>query len=242
MMSTTRILVWDIPTRVFHWLLAISFAGAYVTAESESWRLVHVTLGDTFAGLILFRVVWGLIGTRHARFSDFAFGPRRVVAYLHSLLSRGPEHHVGHNPAGSWAIYAILMLGLGIGASGYALYNDIGGEAFEEIHELLGNLVLGIVVIHIAGVLISSFLHRENLPRSMVTGYKKGEASQAIGGSRAVVGAVLAAAVLGFWLNAFGVREALVGAPLDAAEQQNGLGHDGGAAGRYDDDDDDDDD
>jgi cytochrome b len=161
MMSTTRILVWDIPTRVFHWLLAISFAGAYVTAESDSWRLVHVTLGYTFAGLILFRLVWGLIGTRHARFSDFAFGPKRAVAYLRSLLSREPEHHVGHNPAGSWAIYAMLVLGLGIGASGYALYNDIGGEAFEEIHELLGNLMLGVVVIHIAAVLISSLLHRD---------------------------------------------------------------------------------
>ncbi|MDD3765282.1 MAG: cytochrome b/b6 domain-containing protein [Nevskiales bacterium] len=239
-MSTTRILVWDIPTRVFHWLLAISFAGAYITAESESWRLVHVTLGYSFAGLILFRLVWGLIGTRHARFSDFAFGPKRVVAYLRSLLSREPEHHVGHNPAGSWAIYAILLLGLGIGASGYALYNDIGGEAFEEIHEVLGNLVLGIVVIHVAGVLISSFLHRENLPRSMVTGYKDGEASQAISGSRAIVGAMLAAAVLGFWLNAFGIRESLVGAPVDVAAQENGHGHDAGVAGRYDDDDDDD--
>lgn len=216
-MSDTKILVWDIPTRVFHWLLAISFAGAYLTAESESWRLVHVTLGYSFAGLIVFRLAWGLVGTRHARFADFAFGPRRVLSYLRSLLSHTPEHYVGHNPAGSWAIYAILLLGLGIGLSGYALYNDLGGEAFEELHEVLGNLVLAIVLVHIAGVVVSSFLHRENLPQAMLSGYKRGEPAQAITQTRAIVGTLLAALVIGFWANAFGVREALVGAPPAAA-------------------------
>lgn len=219
-MNTTRILVWDIPTRVFHWLLALSFAGAYITAESESWRLAHVTLGYTFGGLILFRLLWGLIGTRHARFADFAFGPRRVLAYLRSLLGGNPEHHVGHNPAGSWAIYAILLFGLGIAVSGYALYNEIGGETFEEVHEVLANLVLGIVVVHIAGVFISSFLHRENLPRSMVTGYKDGEPAQGISQARGAVGIAVAGLVLAFWLNAFGVRDALVGAPVDVDGNQ----------------------
>ncbi|MFA5940468.1 MAG: cytochrome b/b6 domain-containing protein [Sinimarinibacterium sp.] len=227
-MNTTRILVWDIPTRLFHWLLALSFAGAYITAESESWRLVHVTLGYTFGGLILFRLLWGLIGTRHARFTDFAFSPRRVRAYLRSLVSGRPEHHVGHNPAGSWAIYAILLFGLGIAVSGYALYNEIGGEAFEEVHEVLANLLLGVVVVHIAGVVVSSVLHRENLPRSMVTGYKNGsgsgEAAQGIGRAHAGVGIALAGLVLAFWLNAFGVRETLVGAPVDVADNPAALG------------------
>ncbi|MEQ1439111.1 cytochrome b/b6 domain-containing protein [Fontimonas sp. SYSU GA230001] len=222
-MNTTRILVWDIPTRVFHWLLAISFAGAYVTAESEAWRLVHVTLGYTFGGLILFRLLWGLVGTRHARFSDFAFGPRRVLAYLRSLLGRNPEHHVGHNPAGSWAIYAILLLGLGTALSGYALYNEIGGEAFEDVHEVVANLLLGIVVVHIAGVIVSSVLHRINLPRSMVTGYKTGEATQGIQRAHAGLGIALAGLVLAFWANAFGVREALVGAPIDTADTQSAM-------------------
>lgn len=227
-MNTTRILVWDIPTRLFHWLLALSFAGAYLTAESESWRLVHVTLGYTFGGLILFRLLWGLIGTRHARFADFAFGPRRVLAYLRSLLSGSPDHHVGHNPAGSWAIYAILLSGLGVALSGYALYMDIGGETFEEVHEVLANLALGIVVVHIAGVLVSSVLHRENLPRSMVTGYKdgrgNGEAAQGIGRAHAGVGVALAGLVLAFWMNAFGVRDTLVGAPADIADNGAALG------------------
>lgn len=228
-MNGRKILVWDIPTRVFHWLLALSFAGAYVTAESESWRLAHVTLGYTFGGLILFRLAWGLLGTRHARFSDFAFGPRRVLAYLRSVLAGTPEHHVGHNPAGSWAIYAILLLGLGTVLSGWLLYNEVGGEAFEEVHEVLANLVLFIVVVHVTGVVVSSVLHRENLPRSMVTGYKIGEPAQAIGSSRAFVGVVLAGIVLAFWLNAFGMREGLVGAPVDgpsAEDSDHGRDHD----------------
>ncbi|TJY65321.1 cytochrome B [Sinimarinibacterium sp. CAU 1509] len=229
-----RILVWDVPTRVFHWLLALSFAGAYITAESESWALTHATLGYTFAGLILFRLVWGVVGTRHARFSDFAFGPRSVMRYLRSLLSSKPEHHVGHNPAGSWAIYAILLGGLAIGLSGYALYNDIGGEAFEEVHEFFGNAVLLVVIVHILGVVVSSLLHRENLPRSMVDGYKQGESAQAIRGPRWIVGAALAAAVFGFWLNVNGVRDTLVGAPVEQLADAQSTGQ----AGDHDEDDD----
>jgi len=106
-----RILVWDVPTRVFHWLLAASFAGAFITADSEKWRDVHVALGYIMVALIAFRVVWGFVGTHYARFSSFAFGPGKVVAYLKSLLTRTPEHHVGHNPAGSWAVYGLLSLG-----------------------------------------------------------------------------------------------------------------------------------
>ncbi|MEW6167645.1 MAG: cytochrome b/b6 domain-containing protein [Pseudomonadota bacterium] len=211
-MSTTKILVWDVPTRVFHWLLAISFAGAYLTAESEAWRLVHVTLGYTFGGLILFRLLWGLIGTANARFSHFAYGPRRVWDYLRSLLVLKPQHYVGHNPAGSWAVFAILALGLGVALSGFALYNDIGGEAFEEAHEVFANLTLTVVVIHVLGVIVSSFLHHENLPRAMVTGYKDGDAAQAISGPRWAMGVALVAVVMAFWVNAFGIRESLVGA------------------------------
>lgn len=99
-----RTLVWDAPVRVFHWLLAISFAVAYLSAESERWGLVHVTAGYTMAGLVAFRVVWGLVGTRHARFTDFVRGPRAVLGYLRSLVTGRPQHHAGHNPAGALAI------------------------------------------------------------------------------------------------------------------------------------------
>ena len=111
-MERTRILVWDLPLRVFHWLLALSFAGAFLTAEAERFRDVHVVLGYTFLGLLAFRLVWGVAGSRYARFRSFLYGPRAVITYLQSLVARRPIHYVGHNPAGSWAIYAILYPGL----------------------------------------------------------------------------------------------------------------------------------
>ena len=96
--TESSILVWDLPLRLFHWLLAAAFAGAFVTAESERWRDVHVMLGYTTLALIAFRVAWGFIGTRYARFASFAFGPSRVVSYLRSLATRTPHHYTGPNP------------------------------------------------------------------------------------------------------------------------------------------------
>ena len=106
---TNKILVWDAPTRLFHWLMVFSFAGAYITSEGERWRLVHVTLGYTMGGLLAFRMVWGLMGTRYARFSNFVRGPQAVMAYLRSLHDRPPQHFIGHNPAGAVAIVLLIV-------------------------------------------------------------------------------------------------------------------------------------
>ena len=195
----TRILVWDIPTRVFHWLLAGSFIGAFVTAESEMFRDVHVALGYLLLALIGFRIVWGIVGTRYARFSAFAFGPSKVLAYLKSLLTGSPQHYLGHNPAGSWVIYALLLLGVLAGATGYATYNEIGGEWFEELHEAAANSMLTLVGVHVAGVVVSSLLHRENLVKSMINGYKQGEAHQGVRGSYWLIGAGLLAGTVLLW-------------------------------------------
>ena len=174
-----RILVWDIPTRVFHWSLALSFAGAYLTAESERYRDIHVALGYLLFGLIAFRLVWGFIGTAYARFGSFRFSPSQVVAYLRSLLSPQPQHYIGHNPAGALAIFLLLALGLLISVSGVGLYWELGDEdLFEELHEIAANLMLAVVFIHIAGVVLSSVLHKENLVRSMFTGYKMAKSGQ----------------------------------------------------------------
>ena len=197
--GTRKILVWDLPVRVFHWLLVLSFAGAYLTAESERWRLVHVTLGYTMAGLVVFRILWGFVGTRHARFSSFVRGPQAVKRYLGALLSRKPEHHAGHNPAGAVAIVALLLLALGVAASGWATYNDIAGEWLEEVHEAAANVMLAIVGVHIAAVILSSLLHRENLVRAMISGRKAGKPEEGIRRAWRPVGALVLAAVLGFW-------------------------------------------
>ena len=196
-----RILVWDIPTRVFHWLLALSFAGAYLTAESERYRDIHVALGYTLLGLIGFRLLWGFVGTRYAQFRSFLFKPAEVMAYFQSLLKGKPAHYVGHNPAGSMAIWLLLGLGILTGVTGVMLFHDIGGDALEELHEFASNAMLAIVVIHIAGVVVSSVLHRENLVRSMITGFKSAEPEQGIRRSHLWLGVIMLTAVVAFWVG-----------------------------------------
>jgi cytochrome b len=164
--------VWDILVRAFHWSFAACFAGAWLTAESERWRDVHVTLGYAMLGLVAFRILWGLVGPRHARFSSFVRGPAAVARYLRSLLAGRPEHHVGHNPAGAVAIVALLALAALAGLSGWAVFNDVGGKWLEESHEFLAGAMLAVVGVHLAGVAVASWLHRENLALAMLTGRK----------------------------------------------------------------------
>ena len=196
-----RILVWDIPTRLFHWLLAASFTGAFLTAESEQYRDVHVALGYLLLALIGFRIVWGLVGTRYARFRSFAFRPSQVLSYLRSLLRGSPQHYVGHNPAGSWVIYGLLLLGLLTGITGYATYNELGGDAFEELHEAVASAMLALVALHVGGVIVSSLAHRENLVGSMLSGYKVGEAAQGIRNARWLICTLLVAGATALWIG-----------------------------------------
>ena len=172
-----KILVWDLATRAFHWLLAGAFTVAFATGDSERLRDVHVLAGYAVAGLIAFRLVWGLAGPRYARFRSFTFGPRRVASYLRSLLTRTPHHYLGHNPAGSWVIFALLGLGAISAAGGYALHEGLGGgrvaDALEELHEGAAHAMLALVLVHLAGVVVSSLIHRENLVAAMVTGRKR---------------------------------------------------------------------
>jgi cytochrome b len=158
-----------------------------------------VTLGYTLGGLLVFRLVWGVIGTRYARFSNFVRGPAAVIRYLKSILSKQPEHHLGHNPAGAVAIVLLILCGLAITATGYATYNDIGPGWLAELHDNLGNIMLLVVIGHLVGVVTASFQHKENLVRSMVTGYKAGAPNQGIRRTWIVVAVAIVLAVAGFW-------------------------------------------
>ena len=197
--TTTKILVWDAPVRVFHWLLVLSFAGAYLSAESERWRLVHVSLGYTLGGLVAFRVLWGLLGTRYARFNSFVRGPAAVMRYVRSLLAGQPEHHVGHNPAGAVAIVLLLLFSAVVVATGWGVYNEVGGNVMEELHEGASNFMLAVVGVHVAGVVVSSWLHRENLVRSMLSGNKEGAPDEGIRRAWRGLALIMLLAVLGYW-------------------------------------------
>ncbi|MDP1612061.1 MAG: cytochrome b/b6 domain-containing protein [Sulfuritalea sp.] len=164
--------VWDLPTRLFHWSLVASFAIAFLTSESEKLRDIHVFAGYALAGLIVFRLLWGFVGGRYSRFAEFLPTPRKVIDYLKSLMNGEPQHYVGHNPAGAVAIFLLLGFGLAAAASGWGVYEDVGGSFMEELHEGASNGMMAIVGIHIAGVIVSSWLHRENLVRAMITGWK----------------------------------------------------------------------
>jgi len=193
-----RILVWDVPTRVFHWLLVLSFTGAFLTAESERTRDIHVLLGYIMLGLLAFRLLWGFIGTRYARFGSFLFRPGEIVAYLKSLVERKPAHYVGHNPAGSMAIWLLLILGVASGVSGVMVYEEVGGDVLEEIHDVVSYAMLAVVAVHVFGVLLSSLLHRENLVLSMITGLKSDGQNAGIKRSYAWLGVIMLVAVVAF--------------------------------------------
>jgi cytochrome b len=196
-----RILVWDLPTRLGHWLLAGSFVVAWLTGDSEEWRLVHALAGGTMVAVALFRLVWGFAGTTHARFGQFVRGLPAALAYLKSLLEHAPQHFTGHNPAGGWAIVLLLSLTLITAVPGWLTYQDIGGEWLEELHEGTATVMLGVVLIHLAGVVVGSLAHRENLARAMVTGIKLGETNEAIAGVKPLAAAALiACAAFGAWL------------------------------------------
>jgi len=165
--------VWDPLVRVFHWSLATLFLVAYVTGDEI--ERVHVAAGYAIAGLIALRVVWGFVGPRHARFSNFVRSPREVLAYLRDVAMFRAPRFLGHNPAGGAMIVGLLLMLSGTAVTGYMMTTDAfwGAKWVEEIHEALANLTVGLIVFHVVGVLLSSLKDGENLVKSMITGWKR---------------------------------------------------------------------
>lgn len=186
--AALRVVVWDLPTRLFHWLLALSFAVAWFTHEDNRYLDVHVFAGYLMLGLLVFRVVWGLIGNRYARFRAFAFSWRDVWNYMLRLREGHVARYLSHNPAGSWAVFVLMGLGFLLGISGLLV---LGGEErhgplagllsfeqgalFGEVHEVVAFVMLGMVAVHLLGVLVESLVHRENLVVAMIHGRKAAE-------------------------------------------------------------------
>lgn len=184
-MSNETVKVWDPLVRIFHWTLVLSFTVAYISGEE--WLDLHVVAGYLIAGLLGFRLLWGLIGTRHARFSDFVYRPSAIKAYLRDLGQMRPRHYLGHNPAGGLMVILLLlslllttftgMAHLAIEEAqgplvGLVASTGLWPDLFEETHEFFANFTLLLVFVHIAGVLVSSLLHGENLVHAMITGRK----------------------------------------------------------------------
>jgi cytochrome b len=183
MESQELVKVWDLPLRIFHWLLVAGFFIAYLT--EDDLLTVHVWAGYLVTGLLVFRLVWGFIGNDYARFSNFLCRPGKSIAYLKDLIALKTKRYIGHNPAGAAMIVLLLVSLLVTVITGFAVYGAdqaagplaaIGSaneKMWEEVHEFFANFTLLLVVIHVAGVAIESYIHRENLARAMVHGFKK---------------------------------------------------------------------
>ncbi len=199
--ESTEVKVWDRFVRVGHWLLAGGFLVAYFT--EDDFLTVHVWAGYLVGTIVCLRIIWGFVGSRHARFRDFLYSPRQAFTYLRDTLRGRAKRYLGHSPAGAVMVYALLVAVLATTGSGLMVYaydkhagpladavaqqyagmtkkerhqaSEAAEDFWEETHEVLANLTLFLVVLHIAGVAFSSLAHRENLVRAMITGRKRTE-------------------------------------------------------------------
>jgi cytochrome b len=165
--------VWDLLVRLLHWTLVGTIAAAWFTAER--WNDAHACLGYVALGAVALRLIWGRIGSRYARFSQFVRGPQTMLSYLKHVIRRDEPRHIGHNPLGGWMILALLTCILSVGFTGWLSTTDEfwGYEWLQNLHANLAWLLLGLVAVHLGGVVFTSLRHRENLVLSMLTGRKR---------------------------------------------------------------------
>jgi cytochrome b len=191
---------WDLPTRLFHWTLVGLFASAFTVAsvvdEHGTSFHIHMLLGLVLVAAIAFRLVWGLVGSRHARFGDFLFSPAALLAYLKDAFGRRDRLYAGHNPGSSWAIYGMVLLPLLLVATG--ILAQPRKELFGDVHGVLGQVMLAAVIAHLAGLAFHTWRHRENIALSMITGKRPGQPADAIPSSHPVAALVFVALVAGW--------------------------------------------
>jgi cytochrome b len=208
--SNAEVRIWDLPLRLFHWLLAVAIAACLYTGldggfEEMDW---HQRSGYLVLGLVFFRLAWGFLGTRHARFSSFLRGPRPVVTYARNLLARRTAHAPGHNPLAGWTIATTLsVIALQAGTGLFAtddlfiegpLAHLAGGELSSTLNTIHGVgqwSVGGLVALHLSAILWHRFVLGEHIIRPMITGRGQGNAGDPDIGPQRIGTATLAAAV-----------------------------------------------
>lgn len=216
-MANDKRLVWDLPLRAFHWLLAISILASYLTARDGGFNAMeyHEWLGYWTAGLIIFRVIWGFVGPKHARFINFVPSPRRLFTYLKDFFSGAGEHSVGHNPAGSLMVIAMLVLVAVQVTTGMMATDDIYtygpyngaissamGREMTKLHGSNFDWILIAIVLHILAIIFYRVFKKHKLVWPMVTGRKPVEnvpEAEAIASSqlrKAIIVALVAAGIV----------------------------------------------
>jgi cytochrome b len=172
-MSTALVRVWDPFVRVFHWGLVASCLVAWLSADDPRW--LHLWAGYAALALIVLRIFWGVVGTRHARFASFVRGPRTTLEYVAAIATGREARFIGHNPAGGAMIVAMVIGMLALCITGWMYTTDMfwGVDWVENTHTWISDLMVVLVVLHIAGTLLASWRHRENLVGAMITGRKR---------------------------------------------------------------------
>jgi cytochrome b len=179
--------IWDCPTRAFHWLLVLAVVVSYVTGGEEGWQfVVHTVSGYLVTLLLVFRLIWGVIGSPRSRFRDFVHGRQVVGDYVRRLFALDPPRYVGHNPLGGWMVVLMLIVlsltvltglfsGEKVGPAGllFSVASGPGSEGLGEVHEVFANVILILAVVHICGVLADWWLTGENLVSAMISGVKQ---------------------------------------------------------------------
>lgn len=237
----TKILVWDLPARLFHVAFAASLTAAmgigFLVEDEDPLFQLHMIFGIVALFLLLIRIVMGLVGSRYSRFSSFPVHPREVVGYLISAVVSKTKRYAGNNPGSALAAVLMFLLVPALFVSGIGY----GGGEVEELHETFAWGLLAVVVLHLAGLMWHTIRHRENISLAMVTGKKEGEAADAISSGHAVWGAALTI-LAGAWIAALfaghDARSATVKVPGTGVTLQ--LGENEADEGGHDEDDGDD--
>ena len=182
-----RVMVWDLPTRTFHWSLVLLVGVSFVTAELGGTAMrYHEWSGVTILGLVLFRVLWGFWGGTPSRFTSFVCRPGKVLAYARALLGKGHEAYLGHNPMGAYSILAMLTVLFIQAGTGLFANDDIfiegplahlvgkaTSDGLTRIHRINQEVLVALVVLHLAAILFYWVVKRENLVLPMITGRKR---------------------------------------------------------------------
>jgi cytochrome b len=192
----------DAPTRVFHWLFALSFLGAYLSAEGERWRMLHVTLGYTMAGLLAFRVVYGLVGPRQVRLSALVSKLSGGTAWLRGVWRAPTPGSVnwrqGQNLFMALAVVALMVAVVPVTLTGYASFNEWGGDLLGELHETVGEAFLWLVLAHLGALAVFSLWRRTNLTTPMLTGRTPGRGPDLVKHNHVWLAVLLALAVVAY--------------------------------------------
>ncbi|MGB4060582.1 MAG: cytochrome b/b6 domain-containing protein [Burkholderiaceae bacterium] len=192
----------DAPTRVFHWLFALSFLGAYLSAEGERWRMLHVTLGYTMAGLLAFRVVYGLVGPRQVRLSALVSKLSGGTAWLRGVWRAPTPGSVnwrqGQNLFMALAVVALMVAVVPVTLTGYASFNEWGGDLLGELHETVGEAFLWLVLAHLGALAVFSLWRRTNLTTPMLTGRTPGRGPDLVKHNHTWLAVLLTLAVVAY--------------------------------------------